>query len=227
MEQYFPFQSAPLPYSYVALMPRCDPNTLYYHHDDYYTSAVYELNNLAVRHRLTHLSLTQLLTEDINLPATALRRLHSAAGAVYNHQLYFDGTNCKAGQPPFNRLTEAINATYGSMAQFQQMMTQAAESVIGSGWVWLVAEGNRGIHISTTENNDVVPLASVTPLLILDMWEHAYLTQDHFNKASYVATWFSLIDWEGANDAYLAALRAAGASQALPAGSGGKISAQG
>lgn len=206
MEQQFPFQSSPLPYSYVALMPHCDANTLYYHHDKYYAEAVYELNRLTVRHRLTNQSLVQLATEDYNLPTAQLNRLRSAAGAVYNHQLYFDGINCKAGSPPFNRLTEAITSTYGSMAQFQQLLTQAAESIIGSGWVWLVAEGGQGLHISTTVNNEVVPLESVTPILIMDMWEHAYLTMDHFNKPSYVSTWFSLIDWNRAEERYLSAV---------------------
>lgn len=206
MEQTFPFQSSPLPYSYVALMPHCDANTLYYHHDKYYAESVYELNRLVVRHRLTDHTLSQLVTEDYNLPAAQLDRLRSAAGSVYNHQLYFDGISCKAGQPPFNRLTDAIATTYGSMARFQQLLTQAAASIIGSGWVWLVAEGDRGIHISTTINNEVVPLGSVTPLLVLDMWEHAYLTLDHFSKAAYVDTWFSLIDWTKANQRYMDAI---------------------
>lgn len=206
MEQYFPFQSAPLPFNYVALMPRYDANTLYYHHDDYYDNEVYRLNQMVVQHRLTHLSLKQLLTEDVSLPAAQLRRLRSAAGAVFNHQLYFEGINNKAGQPPFNRLTEEIATTYGSVPRFQQLFLEAARSIIGSGWVWLVAEGNLGIHIAITENNDVVPLASVTPVLLLDMWEHAYQTQDHFDSAKYVGTWFSLIDWEIANQRYLSAL---------------------
>ena len=209
MEQYFPFEVSELPYSYVGLVPRCDANTLYYHHDKYYAEAVYELNRLVVRHRLTDRSLRQLVSEDFNLPAAQLNRLKSAAGAVYNHQLFFDGIACKAGAPPFNRLTEAISASYGSMDRFQQLLTEAAESIIGSGWVWLAAEGDRGIHISTTENNDVVPLASVSPLLILDMWEHAYLPMNHFDKAAYVEDWFSLIDWGKANERYLAVLSGA------------------
>ena len=212
MEQYFPFQSSPLPYSSVALMPHCDANTLYYHHDEYFTNAVYELNNLVVHHRLTRMSLSQLATEDINLPAALLARLRSAAGAVYNHQLYFDGISCKAGQPPVNRLTEEIAASYGSMDRFRRLMTEAAESIIGSGWVWLVAEGARGIHLATTPNNEVVALASVTPLLVLDMWEHAYLSLDHFDKAAYVDAWFALIDWDKANLRYLEALRSAAAA---------------
>lgn len=210
MEQYFPFQSTPLPFDYVALMPRYDANTLYYHHDDYYDNMVYQLNQLVVRHRLTRLTLTQLLTEDIKLPVTQLRRLRSVAGAVYNHQLYFGGMNNKAGQPPFNRLTQEIATTYGSMPRFQQLLLEAAQSIIGSGWVWLVAEGKQGIHIAITGNNDVVPLASVTPVLILDMWEHAYQAQDHFDKAKYVKLWFSLINWEEANQRYMSAFAGKG-----------------
>lgn len=126
MEQYFPFQLSPLPYGYVALMPHCDANTLYYHHDQFYADAVYELNRLVVRHRLTDRSLRQLVTEDYNLPTAQLNRLKNAAGAVYNHQLFFDGIACKAGQPPHNRLTEELITTYGSMPQFRQLLTEAA-----------------------------------------------------------------------------------------------------
>ena len=132
MEQYFPFQSSPLPYSYVALMPHCDANTLYYHHDEYFTNAVYELNNLVVHHRLTRMSLSQLATEDINLPAALLARLRSAAGAVYNHQLYFDSISCKAGQPPVNRLTEEIAASYGSMDRFRRSRLSGGASLAQS-----------------------------------------------------------------------------------------------
>ena len=187
-------------------MPHCDADTLYYHHDGYYDSAVSELNNLAVRHRLTGLTLTQLITGDFDLPKVQLDRLKNAAGAVYNHQLYFDGISCKAGPPPFNHLTETIVTTYGSMQAFQQLLVEAAESIIGSGWVWLVAEGDKGIHIATTDDNEVVALGFVSPLLVLDMWEHAYITQEHFDKAAYVNTWFSLIDWGKAEQRYIAAI---------------------
>ena len=80
MEQYFPFEVSELPYSYVGLVPRCDANTLYYHHDKYYAEAVYELNRLVVRHRLTDRSLSQLVSEDFNLPAAQLSRLKAPPG---------------------------------------------------------------------------------------------------------------------------------------------------
>ena len=206
MEQRFPFQLSPLPYGYIGLMPHCDANTLYYHHDEFYSASIYDLNNLVVHHRLSDRTLEQILMEDINLPTTQLNRLKNQAGSVYNHRMYFDGITAKAGTPPVNRLTEVIIATYGSMDQFERLMTEAAESIIGSGWVWLVAEGNQGIHIATTINNEVVSLGAVTPILILDMWEHAYFSNQHFNKAAYVANWFSLINWGVADQRYLSAV---------------------
>lgn len=202
MEQTFPFQLTPLPYGYIGLMPRCDANTLYYHHDEFYSKAIYELNNLSVHHRLTDRTLEQLISEDFNIPVTQQNRLRNEAGAVYNHRMFFDGISPKSGIPPVNGLTEAIAATYGSMDQFERLFTEAAQSIIGSGWVWLVSEGGHGLHIATTINNEVVPLASVTPILILDMWEHAYFCNQHFNKAAYVSNWFSLINWNIANQLY-------------------------
>ena len=219
MGPYFPFQSSPLPYSYVALMPHCDANTLYYHHDDYYANGIYALNHLVVNHRLTALSLPQLITRDISLPAAQLNRLKNAAGMVYNHQLYFDGISCTSGQPPFNRLTETIITTYGSIDAFLKLLTEAAEGLIGAGWVWLVAEGDKGIHIATTRNNDVVSLEAVTPILVLDMWEHAYLSMDHFDRAAYVSAWFSLVNWAEAEQRYIAAVNAA-AERRQSAGAG-------
>ena len=96
----FPSRCPSCPTATSGWSPRCDANTLYYHHDKYYAEAVYELNRLVVRHRLTDRSLRQLVSEDFNLPAAQLNRLKSAAGAVYNHQLFFDGIACKAGARP-------------------------------------------------------------------------------------------------------------------------------
>lgn len=206
LDQYFPFQAFALPDSYISKLTECDAHPLYYGHDEFYVNDTRILNQLVTTHRLTGYSLIELLNAtDINLPVQQLARLRDAAGSVYNHQLYFDGLACTKGQPPDIRVTEAIVAAYGSTENFRRMMTAAAGSMIGSGWVWLVFEVNRGLHIVTTPNNDTVDLMSVTPILNLDMWEHAYIRQDPFNKAGYVDTWFSLINWGAAETRYMTA----------------------
>ena len=94
MSQY-PFHAKQLPYGYISFAPYCDPDTLYLHHNRYYTKKVQELNQLVVQHRLEDTSLESLLTQKINLPAVQEKQLKSAVGAVYNHELYFDSIQNK------------------------------------------------------------------------------------------------------------------------------------
>lgn len=217
LDQYFPFQAFALPNSYLSMLPECDAHSLYYGHDEFYVNATQTLNQLVTMHRLTDYSLIELLTAaNINLPVTQLTRLQDAAGSVYNHQLYFDGLTCTKGRPPVIRVTEAIIAAYGSMENFRRMLTAAAASVIGSGWVWLVFEKNRGLHLVTTANNHTVDLSSVTPILNLDIWEHAYIRQHPFNQAAYVDDWFSLINWSSAETRYMTATGQLGETAASP-----------
>lgn len=198
MNQHYPFQAKPLPYGLSSLSPYCDPDTLYLHHSQYYTQMVRELNSLVSQHRLTNLSLEELLTQDINLPARLLARLRNAAGAVYNHELYFDSFQPVMKNPPLNRLTGILTGIYGSMDAFKRLLTEAAESLPGSGWVWMVAERSGGPHIVVTDNNEAVDLMSVQPLFVADLWEHAYFLDDQFQKQKYMDTWFSFLDWDKA-----------------------------
>ena len=132
MNNQYPFQAQPLPYSYIALVPYCDADTLYLHHAQYYAKKVCELNTLVRQHRLEHLTLEEILTRRINLPVVQEERLKSVAGAVYNHQLYFDSISCKAGPPPVNRLTEEIAASYGSMDRFRRSRLSGGASLAQS-----------------------------------------------------------------------------------------------
>lgn len=198
MNQHYPFQAKPLPYGLSSLSPYCDPDTLYLHHSQYYTQIIRELNSLVSQHRLTNLSLEELLTQDINLPARQLARLKNAAGAAYNHELFFDGFQPVMKDPPLNRLTGVLTGIYGSMDVFKRLLTEAADSLPGSGWVWLVAERSGGPHIVVTDNNEAVDLLSVQPIFTVDLWEHAYFLDDQFQRAKYMDVWFSFLDWDKA-----------------------------
>lgn len=198
MNQNYPFQAKPLPYGLSSLSPYCDPDTLYLHHSQYYTKMVRDLNGLVSQHRLTNLSLGELLGQDINLPVHQLERLKNAAGAVYSHELYFDGFQPVMKNPPLNRLTGILTGIYGSMDAFKRLLTEAADSLPGSGWVWLVSERSGGPHIVITDNNEVPDLRSVQPLLVADLWEHAYFLDDQFQKEKYMDVWFSFLDWDKA-----------------------------
>lgn len=201
MSQYYPFPVYPLPYPYVSLMPCNDADTLYAHHQ-YYVRAVRQLNRLVVRYGLMDNSLEELIGQELNLPPTPAREIQDLAGLVYNHRLYFDGMSAEAAPPPENALTEEIAATYGSMDQFKDILKASADSVFGSGWVWLILEGG-GLHLATTVNNETVSLNAVTPIFVLDVWEHAYFPIHRFQKSVYLDDWFSRVNWERAERNFL------------------------
>ena len=150
------------------------------------------------KHRLTNLTLEELPTQDIKMPAARLAQLKGAAGAVYNHELYFDGIQSVMDTPPLNKLTGVLIGVYGSMSAFKRLLLEAAESLPGAGWVWLAAERSGGPHIVITDNNETVDLRAVRPIFVADLWEHAYFLDDQFNKEKYLDYWFSFLDWNKA-----------------------------
>lgn len=202
MDQRYPFQPATLGFGLSSLSPYCDPDTLYLHHDQYYARKVRELNHLVSQHHLTDLTMGELLTRDINIPTVHLNRLRNAAGAVYNHELYFDGIQSTMDTPPLNKLTAVLIGVYGSMGAFKRLLLEAAESLPGVGWVWLVAERSGGPHIVITDNNETVDLQAVQPIFVADLWEHAYFLDDQFDKEKYMDYWFSFIDWTKAESRF-------------------------
>lgn len=205
MSQCYPFQTQTLPYSYIALSPYCDADTLYYHHDQYYTKKVAELNRLTAQHRLTSMNLEDIITQKLMLPTTQSNRIKGAAGAVYNHELYFDSVHSAPAPLPLNSIIGEIISTYGSTDRFERLMREAAQSLMGSGWVWLVYERGTGLHIVTTPDNEVVDLYAVQPIIVIDMWEHAYFLKEHFDIESYISSWIAMVDWDKADQRYLAA----------------------
>ena len=159
------------------------------------------------QHRLEHLTLEEILIRRINLPLVQEERLKSAAGAVYNHQLFFDGITDAPKDPPLNQLVGEVVAKYGTMDRSGKLVAQAASSLLGAGWVFLTYEKSTGLSIVITRNCETVALQSVTPLLAIDLWEHAYFLMNQFDREKYVDGWFTLIDWDKAEARYQEALR--------------------
>lgn len=203
MNDQYPFQVMRLPYSYVALGPCCDADTLYLHHDQYYAKKVMELNRLVNKHRLQDWTLAELVSRKADLPTVMGNHLRDTGGAVYNHELFFDSLRPQAGEPPLNRLVEEILSTYGTLPRFERLLVEAAQSLPGAGWVWLAAERDGGLHIVLTDDNETVPPDALHPIFALDLWEHAYFPDHQFDKEKYVNALVSLIDWEKADARYL------------------------
>lgn len=202
-EETYPFVVRPLPYEYDALTPVIDQETLVFHHDKHYKTYVDNLNNtLADYPELQKMSLRELLTGLEELPAAARTSIRNNGGGVYNHELYFDAMKGPVGQEPSGDLAQALERDFGSFRQWKEQMKQAAVSQFGSGWAWLVKDGQGKLSILQTANQEVPDLTAYTPLFLVDVWEHAYYLQYQNRRADYVEGWFGLINWRKAQRRY-------------------------
>ena len=202
-EETYPFVVRPLPYEYDALVPVLDAETLTFHHDKHYKTYVDNLNSaLSDYPELQKMSLPQLLTDITALPAAIQTAVRNNGGGVYNHELYFDSMREPVGQEPEGALSEAIERDFGSYRQWKEQMKQAAAGKFGSGWAWLVADKKGALSIVQTSNQDVPDLEEYTPILLVDVWEHAYYLQYQNRRADYLDGWFELINWRKAGKRY-------------------------
>ena len=199
----YPFVVRPLPYEYDALIPVLDAETLTFHHDKHYKTYVDNLNMaLSDYPELQKLSLKELLLSLDTMQEPLRTAVRNNAGGVYNHELYFDAMKSRMGQEPSGELTEAIDRDFGSYRQWKEQMKQAAVGKFGSGWAWLVSDGEGKLSIIQTSNQDVPDLKDYTPLIPVDVWEHAYYLRYQNRRADYVEGWFSLINWRKAEQRY-------------------------
>ena len=203
----YPFIVRPLPYEYDALIPVLDEETLHFHHDKHYKTYVDNLNSaLSDYPELQKKSLKELLIGKDRLPAPVQIPIRNNGGGVFNHELYFDSMKSPVGQEPEGALAEAIERDFGSYRQWKEQMKQAAMGQFGSGWAWLVTDRKGNLSIIQTANQDVPDLEEYTPILLVDVWEHAYYLQYQNRRAGYVEGWFSLINWRKAAKRYEDAL---------------------
>ena len=201
--EVYPFVARPLPYEYDALVPVLDAETLTFHHDKHYKTYVDNLNSaLSDYPELQKKSLTELLTDISTLPGAVQTAVRNNGGGVYNHEPYFDSMREPAGQEPDGALAEAIERDFGSYRQWKEQMKPAAVSKFGSGWAWLVADKDGRLSIVQTSNQDVPDLEEYMPILLVDVWEHAYYLQYQNRRADYVESWFGLINWRKAGKRY-------------------------
>lgn len=196
-DETYPFVVQPLPYDYGALTPVLDAATLTVHHDKHYKTYVDNLNHtLADYPQLQKKSLKELLGDLDALPPAARKSVRNNGGGVFNHELYFASMKCPVGQTPEGMLAQAIDRDFGSYARFKERLTQAAITQFGSGWAWLVSSREGRLSVTQTPNQDVPDLKEFTPLLPVDVWEHAYYLQYQNRRGDYADGWFDLIHWK-------------------------------
>jgi len=184
-----------LPYAFNALEPHIDARTMEIHHGKHHNAYVTNLNNAVAGAPAEGLSLEELM-KSISKHPMAVR---NNGGGHYNHSLFWTLMAPNAGGAPEGKLADAINSAFGSFDEFKTKFNAAATGRFGSGWAWLVKDEAGKLVISSTPNQDnpLMDLAEVkgTPLLGLDVWEHAYYLHYQNRRPDYCAAWWNLVNW--------------------------------
>ena len=191
----YPYELRPLPYAYDALCPEISDRTLHFHHDKHLQTYVDHLNKaLADCPDCQKKSLEELLRDLDRIPESKRTAIRNNGGGVYNHYLYFDCMGCR-GSTPAGNLSQAMARAFGSLEEWRVRMKEAALGQFGSGYAWLVADGDCALSVVKTPNQDCPLSQGLWPLLCVDVWEHAYYLGYQNRRADYVDAWFSLINW--------------------------------
>jgi Fe-Mn family superoxide dismutase len=192
---------APLPYPHAALEPCIDARTMLLHHDKHHASYVDKLNAaLEPYAELRRRSAAWLLVNSASLPEAIRTAVHNNAGGHLNHSLFWRLMSPAGGAGPTGRFAEAIGRTFGSVAEFKARFEEAGGKVFGSGWVWLVLANAKGIgkpalEIVTTSGHDNPIQQEKYPLLVNDVWEHAYYLKYENRRLDYLKNWWSIVNW--------------------------------
>ena len=206
MNNFYPFVNTPLPYDYNALEPYIDEKTMRLHHDRHLQTYIDNLNKLLDENpALQQFSLEELLTRWCRLSQHLQVPVRNNAGGVFNHRFYFNSMKEPGAPCEAPRLFDEMSLQFKSPEDFKSQFKEAALSVFGSGYAWLVSHGGR-LKIITTANQNTPPLNSMTLLLNIDVWEHAYYLKHYNMRAAYIDDWFHLINWEAVEGRFLAAL---------------------
>ena len=185
-----------LPYSYDALEPHIDARTMEIHHGKHHNAYINNVNGALEGHdELAAKTVEELVGDLASVPESIQGAVRNNGGGHANHSLFWTVMSPDGGGEPTGELAEAINSACGSFEGFKEQFAKAAGTRFGSGWAWLVI--NQGaLEITSTPNQDSVLTEDKTPLLGLDVWEHAYYLNYQNRRPDYVAAFFNVINWD-------------------------------
>lgn len=189
----------PLPYAFDALEPHIDARTMEIHHDKHHAAYVNNLNAaLEKAPELQQKTLDELMA-DLNAVPEAIRgAVRNNGGGHWNHSLFWRIMGPDGGGDPSGKLADAINSSFGGVAQMREKFAAAAATRFGSGWAWLIRDGDK-LSIVSSPNQDNPVMDGVAPgnvLMGVDVWEHAYYLKYQNRRPDYVSAWWNVVDWK-------------------------------
>ena len=193
-----------LPYAYDALEPYIDAETMHLHHDKHHNTYVTNVNAALAKHPEIGEDLEKLLADVNSIPADIRQAVINNGGGHLNHALFWELMTAEETAPSAE-LAADIDATFGSFEDFKVAFTAAATTRFGSGWAWLVVNKEGKLEVVSTANQDTPISDGKTPILGLDVWEHAYYVKYRNVRPDYIKAFFSVINWNKVNELYAAA----------------------
>lgn len=185
-----------LTYEYNALEPIIDAKTMEIHHTKHHQAYVTGLNTIIEAHtELQNKTIEELLLNWSSLPEAAKGAIRNHGGGHYNHSLFWT-TLKKDAAPLSGVLKEKIETTFGSVDKFKEEFETAAKTRFGSGWAWLVVDKDKNLKVISTANQDSPLMDGFTPILGLDVWEHAYYLNYQNRRPDYVSSFWNIVDWD-------------------------------
>ncbi len=194
-----------LPYAYDALEPYIDKETMHLHHDKHHNTYVTNLNAAIEKYpELGEKTIEELLSDMDAIPTDIKTAVRNNGGGHANHSFFWEIMAPNPGGEPTGEIKEAINEAFGDFSSFKEEFKKAAAGRFGSGWAWLVMENGK-LAITSTANQDSPLMEGKTPILGLDVWEHAYYLKYKNVRPDYIAAFWNVINWDEVNKRFEAA----------------------
>jgi Fe-Mn family superoxide dismutase len=192
-----PFTLPSLPYPYDALEPHIDARTMEIHHTKHHQAYVNNLNAaLEKAPEFAGKSLDELMRGISSVPESVRAAVRNNGGGHWNHTMFWELMASKKGGEPSGRLGDAIKKAFGDFAKFKEQFTAAGVGRFGSGWAWLIDDGNGRLSITSTPNQDNPLMEGKKAILGLDVWEHAYYLKYQNRRPDYIGAWWNVVNWD-------------------------------
>ena len=193
-----PFTLPDLPYAFDALEPYIDKTTMEIHHGKHHSAYVTNVNKaLESAPDLAGKRLEELLANNLSsVPESIRTAVRNNGGGHLNHSMFWQIMGPNAGGQPTGKLGDAVKSTFGSFDTFKEKLTAAGMGRFGSGWAWLVKDQSGKLDIYSTANQDSPIMEGKSPIMGVDVWEHAYYLKYQNRRAEYLAAWWNVVNWK-------------------------------
>ena len=197
-----PYKLPPLPYGYDALEPTIDKMTMQIHHDKHHQGYVDKLNAAVAGTDLGEQTVEDLVANLNDVPEAIRTAVQNNGGGHANHSLFWTIMGPHDGGQPSGELASAIQKDLGGFEAFKMAFSDAAGKRFGSGWAWLCVDGDKKLHVESTANQDSPLTQGHTPIMGIDVWEHAYYLKYQNRRPEYIAAFFNVINWPDVAEHY-------------------------